>query len=397
MRVLVTHSGLQHAHQLAWALEDAGHLAGFWTGVPVEDSRFPGGEVWSRLRRGIRAVPIARKYRRHFVGFPLLQRTFTKLLPTRAASALSHRLDHAFDALVAKRVHQLKPDMVVCYENSALQTFRAAHAIGAVCVLDAASIHYAKAKEWGGLAVAADPDWVNQHKQSEIELADVILTCSQLAADTYVEAGVASTKLFPLPLGTVLPFLQEQIKLPTFPCRFVFIGSTIRRKGLDLLLQIFQGIERQGIDATLTLIGGGGEADIAAKAASQRNVISLPFMPQAELFQAVSSHDCLVLPSRFDSFGMVVPESMAVGVPALVTDRVGAKCIIEQHPGAGWIVPCEIDAIREKILDLIAHRDQLEVASAAARIAAQDYQWSSYRQRVVATLERIYLDKVGKA
>ena len=113
-------------------------------------------------------------------------------------------------------------------------------------------------------------------------------------------------------------------------------------------------------------------------------------MPQTQLFQEVAQYDCFVLPSRFDSFGMVVPEAMAVGVPALVTDRVGAKCIIEQHPDAGWIVPCDAAALKAQMRWLVEHRGELASASGAARLAAQDYTWPKYRKRVVSTLEGIY-------
>ena len=390
MRVLVTHPGLQHSHQLAWALEDAGHLAGFWSGVPLADSLNPGRDFWSRWKDGIRAVPIQGLHRRHFVAFPVLRRLVTAMLPAKAANNMCHRLDHAFDAWVARRVRRLKPDMVICYENSALKTFRAAKAIGAVCVMDAASIHYAKAKEWSGGVVSADPAWVNRRKQEEIDLADAILTCSQLAADTYSDAGVLPAKLFPTHLGTILPTLPALVKPVNRPCSFVFMGSTIRRKGIDVLIEIFCEFARDGVPASLTVIGGGGEADLVSQLRSLPNVVVLPFMPQAQLLQEVAGHDCLVLPSRFDSFGMVVPEAMAVGVPALVTDRVGAKCIIEQHPDAGWIVPCDADALKVQMRWLVEHRAELARASGAARRAAQDYTWPNYRQRVVSTLEGIY-------
>ena len=96
--------------------------------------------------------------------------------------------------------------------------------IGAVCVLDAASIHYAKGREWGGGVVFADPEWVNRRKQEEIDLADAIVTCSQLAADTYRDAGVLPSRLFPTPLGTILPTLPERVKPLNRPCSFVFMG-----------------------------------------------------------------------------------------------------------------------------------------------------------------------------
>ena len=390
MRVLVTHPGLQHSHQLAWALEEAGHLAEFWSGVPVEDSQAPHAEFWSRMSRGIRTVPILRQHRRHFVAFPLLRRLVTKMLQSKAANEMCHRLDHAFDAWVAWRVRRLRPDMVICYENSALRTFRVAREIGAVCVLDAASVHFAAARIWGGAAVLRNPCWVDRQKQKEIDLADAILTCSQLAADSYIDAGVPVTELFALPMGTLLPTIGEQAKTLDQPCSFVFAGSSRRLKGIDLLLDIFSEFDSDGVPATLTLIGGASEADLAERARGMPNVRVLPFMPQAQLFHEVARHDCFVLPSRFDSFGMVVPEAMAVGVPALVTDRVGAKCIIEQHPEAGWIVPCEAAALKAQMRWIIEHRTALASASVAARRAAQDYTWPKYRQRVVSTLEGIY-------
>ncbi len=390
MRVLVVHPGMQHAHQLAWALEEAGHLAAFWSGVPVADPRASRRDLWSRLQRGIRKVPIPSERRRHLVMFPALRRLLTTMLPVDVANTMCHRLDHGFDSWVAKRVHLLRPDMVVCYENAALNTFRAARAIGAVCVLDAASVHYATARALGGADVRANPVWVDTQKQQEIELADAVLTCSQLAADTYLAAGVPAGNLFPLPLGTEIPVRHRQTIPPGNCCRFVFAGTCRRLKGLDLLLDVFEDFNKEGVPAALTLIGGGGESDLLKRAATLPNVVCRPYMPQAQLFQEVARHDCFVLPSRFDSFGMVVPEAMAVGVPALVTDRVGAKCIIDQHPDAGWIVPCDVAALKAQMGWLVEHRAELARASVAARRAAQDYTWPRYRQRVVSTLEGIY-------
>jgi glycosyltransferase involved in cell wall biosynthesis len=320
----------------------------------------------------------------------MLRRAVTAIFPASAASNICHRLDHAFDAWVARWVHHLKPDMVICYENSALMTFRAAKAIGAVCVLDAASVHYETARSWGGSDARVNRPWIDMQKQNEIELADAVLTCSRLAAETYLSAGVASWKVFPLPLGTDIPLGYRKAASPDNHCRFVFAGSCRRLKGIDILLDVFEDFINEDVPAKLTLIGGGGESHLIERAKRLSNVECLPFMSQVQLFQELAGHDCFVLPSRFDSFGMVVAEAMSVGVPALVTDRVGAKCIIDQHPDAGWIVPFDADALKGQLRWLVEHRVELVRASGAARRAAQDYTWPKYRERVVSTLESIY-------
>lgn len=391
MKVLVAHPGIQHSHQLAWALEEAGHLGAFWSGVPVRDSRVPPSRLaGSWYRPQLRKVPIPSYKRHHYVIFPLLRRLISSWLSPHMANAWSHRLDHLYDAWVARRIRTVKPDLVVCYENSALRTFRAAKAIGAVCVLDAASVHYKAGGEWIAQPGEANPSWVDLQKQQEIELADAILTCSNFAAATYRAAGVPAGKLYPMPLGTDLLSPPPSPKSVDGQCRFVFVGSLMRRKSVDTLLDIFEEFHRNSVPATLTLIGGVSESDLAKRARRLPNVTYRSFIPQPELFEEMAKHDVLLLPSRFDSFGMVVPEAMAVGVPALVSDRVGAKCIIEAYPDSGWIVPCDAEAIRRQMLDLVEHRDRVATASVAAHRAAQDYSWASYRARVAKTIEEIF-------
>lgn len=390
MKVLVAHPGLQHSHQLAAALEEAGLLAGYWSGVPVTDSRAAQPEFWARIRPSTPAVPVSARHRRHSIVFPMARRAATALLPANAANSACHRLDGAFDRSVAQRVRALEPDMVVCYENAALETFRAARAVGAVCVLDAAAVHYASARSWGGASVRGNPHWVDRRKQQEIEAADAILTCSSLGAETYRAAGIPAAKLYPVPLGAELPDHAGRA-LPTDSlCRFVFAGTIRRLKGVDLLLDVFEAFGKENVPAQLTLLGSTIEPDLGRRAGAMSNVACLPFMPQDRLFAELARHDCLVLPSRFDAFGMVVPEAMAEGVPALVTDRVGAKCIIEDHPGAGWVVGCDAAALKAQMLWLIGHRAALAQASVAARAAAQDYTWPRYRQRAVAAILDIY-------
>jgi glycosyltransferase involved in cell wall biosynthesis len=382
MKVVVAHPGLQYAHQLAWALDEAGWLAAFWSGVPVRDGSGRDTEFWGRLNSVLRSVPIPASRRRHYPAFPLARRAVSKLLPETKANHWNHRLDHAYDAFISPRLAARRPDVVVAYENSALRTFQAAKRLGAKCVLDAASVHYRMGREWSNGAIKQNPAWVDDQKEEEIRLADLILTCSDLAADTYRSAGVQNSKVVAVPLGTDLPTLVKRDNSASGFCSFVFAGSISRRKGVDLLLDVFQRFNGEGVTAKLTLIGGAVEQDLVQRSLRMDNVTYIPFLPQRRLFEAIAGHDCLVLPSRFDSFGMVVPEAMACGLPVIVSERVGAKCIVQQHPGSGWIVPCQPESLYECMRTRTRDAAYMRNAAAAARRAAADYSWPAYRERI---------------
>ena len=95
----------------------------------------------------------------------------------------------------------------------------------------------------------------------------------------------------------------------------------------------------------------------------------------------MAAADCLLLPSRFDSFGMVVAEAMACGTPAIVSTQTGAKAIIEEVPGSGWIVEPDGDALFAQLRRLLADPAQLETARLHAKRAAESYTWQAYRGR----------------
>src|SRR5205085_368870 len=115
-----------------------------------------------------------------------------------------------------------------------------------------------------------------------------------------------------------------------------FAGATIRRKGIDLLLEAFRGVRTSFPAACLRVVGPSGDASSLLVDGDRVEVMGA--IDQAALARELSEADCLVLPSRHDSYGMVVVEALAAGTPVLVSDMVGAKDLVE--PGVnGWIVP----------------------------------------------------------
>lgn len=381
MRALVSHSGLQHSHQVAWALEEVGALTAFVSGVPVSSSR--------RIARtlGLRYAPIPAWKRVHIPPLAWAQRHIPRHLSGELQHQLAHAIDNVFDRLVAELIPWFRPDAVICFENAAEHSFAAARAIGARRILHAASLHFLTQRSWLELHDSRSLTWTEARKQRELDAADLVITCSELAMQTFVDGGVSPSKLRALPLGTDLPEARPSPKsIAGSPLRVVFLGTVRRLKGVDLLLDASAHLRRSGYEVEVTLVGSPVESDLVERARGMVGVRVLGAMSQAEAFREVARHDLLVLPSRLDSFGMVVPEAMALGLPCVVSTRAGARCIVEEHPDAGWLVEPTAESIYTTLAAIVRSRGVLETGSVAALQAAQKYSWQECRARLRAAM-----------
>ena len=121
--------------------------------------------------------------------------------------------------------------------------------------------------------------------------------------------------------------------------RFLFAGSLIARKGVDKLAQAFVAFAQERKDATLTLVGSGPlEAKLREILAPiGERAVFLGFRQIDELPEIFSSADILCAPSRYDGWGLIVPEGLAAGLPVIAGRQMGAahEMITDE---TGWIV-----------------------------------------------------------
>jgi glycosyltransferase involved in cell wall biosynthesis len=187
----------------------------------------------------------------------------------------------------------------------------------------------------------------------------------------------ADTRLFAPPEG------QDPPAEPGFS--FLFSGAQIRRKGFDALLDAFASVRCEEPSARLVVIGPRGDATprLAGRAAG---VSVLPPVPQAELAAHFQRADCLVLPSRNDSFGMVVAEALAAGLPVLVSTLVGAKDLVEEGR-TGWVVPAgDAAALAGRMLWCVRHREAVRALRPACRRTGEAATWEAHHRRLVELL-----------
>ncbi len=398
MSILVTHPGRQHSHQAALALEATGLLAGYWSGVPADPERLRALPAALR-RRWLRyaAVPLPSARTRSLAAVPGLRRLGGALLPRAAAFQVDFAACRVFDRWAARGMARLPLRGVLACEISARTQLERARAAGLLAILDAPAIHpQAQDRLHGFREPAGLHRRIVAVKEAEIALAHHVVTVSELARGTYLEAGVPAAKVHAVALGAELELFAKKQSLAPGALNVLFCGATIYRKGFDLLVEAFARLLAGEPGATLTLVGPLVEEAGRLVRLPPERVRAVGSLPQAELARELHRADLLVLPSRNDSYGMVVAEALATGTPVLVSDMVGAKELVIEGR-TGWVVPAgEAQPLADRLVECARDREALFALRDECRRVAEGATWAAYRGRFADLIARLLTEHEGE-
>lgn len=125
----------------------------------------------------------------------------------------------------------------------------------------------------------------------------------------------------------------------------LFCGKLIpKKRPLDLVAAAHRAVLPAGRRLHFLFVGDGAlrpelESALAAPGASAATLAG--FLNQTEIPQALVAADCLVLPSDYgETWGLVVNEALAAGLPAIVSDRCGCACDLAAPQGPAHVFPC---------------------------------------------------------
>lgn len=160
---------------------------------------------------------------------------------------------------------------------------------------------------------------------------NALFPISSLAAEQFKDAGLAKGGSYPfgyfLPQSPQHDLSDSRLRTPG-TARLIFVGSLIERKGLGLMLEAIRTAHASlgGRPFKLLLdIYGPGRMPAGELPAGVQFKGVIPF---GEAQSVISSYDALILPSLHDGWGVVVNEALLQGVPAIVSDAVGAKALV---------------------------------------------------------------------
>jgi glycosyltransferase involved in cell wall biosynthesis len=163
--------------------------------------------------------------------------------------------------------------------------------------------------------------------------------------------------------------------------RFVigYVGRLSPEKNVRFFADLERVLVRRGwMDYRLLLVGEGSERSWLRNSLRRGELPGI--LRGADLARAYASMDAFVFPSTTDTFGNVVLEAMASGVPALVTDEGGPKFLVDS--GRTGFVVNGMEGFVTALSSLRSSPGMLAGMRHAARLEAEQFSWNSVFEKV---------------
>jgi len=158
-----------------------------------------------------------------------------------------------------------------------------------------------------------------------------------------------------------------------------FVGRLSPEKNVRMLAELERPLRDAGVgDYRFLIVGDGSEATWLSRHLERASLPGVLRGPA--LAEAYANMDVFVFPSRTDTFGNVVLEAMASGVPVVVSARGGPKFLVRPHRN-GYIAQTPADFARA-LMGLRSHPSLRAALARGARETALTLSWESVFERV---------------
>jgi D-inositol-3-phosphate glycosyltransferase len=215
-----------------------------------------------------------------------------------------------------------------------------------------------------------------------------------------IPPGVDTSHFYPIPADEA----KQYIGLKPENRMVLFVGRIEPLKGIDTLIQAMACLDLQGIHRPVHLAIIGGDVDVSPEDMSEEMtrlqkmcddlcmggmVLFLGKRGQDTLPYYYSAAEVVVMPSLYESFGMVALEAMACGTP-VVASEVGGLGYLVQNGITGYTIPDSDPAeLCDKLSHLLGDADlRNQMGNSAAEYAA-NYAWTKVASQVIDVYKEV--------
>ncbi|MEZ4614249.1 MAG: glycosyltransferase [Caldilineaceae bacterium] len=201
---------------------------------------------------------------------------------------------------------------------------------------------------------------------------------------------------------------KRHVGIPCGDANILFVGRIEPLKGVDTLLRamsILQERHPEAIQGTCLAIVGGDpwnedrDSEMARLQALRTDlgihdlVTFLGARDQDILPYYYAGAEMVIMPSHYESFGMVALEAMAMGTPVIASE-VGGLAHLVQHGVNGFHVPSrDPEALAQRILELLTDDELRDRLGRQAREYARKYHWSNVVERMLDVYQDVVRER----
>jgi glycosyltransferase involved in cell wall biosynthesis/predicted metal-dependent phosphoesterase TrpH len=216
----------------------------------------------------------------------------------------------------------------------------------------------------------------------------VVLSPSPSADQSLVGLGIERDRIANWTRGVDLALYDPALSDPdAYPgeVKVLYAGRLTREKGADLLADAFLRAHERDPRLHLLLAGGGPEEN-ALRDRLGEHATFLGWLGREELARAYASADVFLFCSRTDTYGQVILEAQASGLPVVAVAEGGPLSLISDGH-TGWLCPPDAESLAGAVAQLAASPFLRERISRAALASVQGRTWEAAMGQLAAGYE----------
>jgi glycosyltransferase involved in cell wall biosynthesis len=211
---------------------------------------------------------------------------------------------------------------------------------------------------------------------------DTVFVNSEEYRQSWIKRGFDAAKLKILPRGLDTELFHPARRNSAFfekfgasngEVRLLYVGRISREKDLDLLAAAYCRLRNEGLPVRLFIVGHGPYSEALAK--SLPEAFFTGYLRGAELATAYASADIFVFPSTTDTFGNVILEAQASGLPVVVSDSGGPKELVADKANGLITRSHNVEDFTRAIRSLVTDRALRDRMANSARDSVIDRSW----------------------
>ena len=241
------------------------------------------------------------------------------------------------------------------------------------------------------------------HERKLVHSADgIVVPARKESENLLLDYYAQPSKIAIIPCGVNLELFQpmdqtaarEAIGLTSNNPLALYVGRFAPLKGLDLLLSAVARLKDELADLHLMIVGGDGPGSantqalvaLANRLGIRSQVTFVGRIEQRDLPTYYNAADLLVVPSHYESFGLVVLESLACGTPVAATPFGAAESVIQHDSNGVIIAGPEVTPVAQGMLRQLSRAGQDRLSRSQIRETVADYGW----RRIAADVADAY-------